>query len=72
MDTFWLQVVFWAGVAVVFYAYLGYAIVLKALLLLQKQQLRTDYSPDENVPEAAFVVCAYNEADFIEKKIENS
>lgn len=72
MDTFWLQVVFWAGVAVVFYAYLGYAIVLKALLLLKKQHSRPDYSPDADIPDVAFIVCAYNEADFIEKKIENS
>jgi biofilm PGA synthesis N-glycosyltransferase PgaC len=72
MDTFWLQVVFWAGVAVVFYAYLGYAVVLKALLVLKKQQSRPDYSPDADIPEVAFIVCAYNEADFIEKKIENS
>jgi len=72
MVTFWLQVVFWAGVAVVFYAYLGYAIVLKALLVLKKQASRQDYSPDEDVPEVAFIVCAYNEADFIERKIENS
>lgn len=71
MDTFWLQVVFWAGFAVVFYAYLGYAVVLKALLLLQKQQSRPVYTP-KDIPEVAFVVCAYNEADFIEKKIENS
>ena len=72
MDTFWLQVVFWAGFAVVFYAYLGYAFVLKALLLLQKQQSRPAYSPEADIPEVAFVVCAYNEADFIEKKIQNS
>ena len=58
MDTFWLQVVFWAGVAVVFYAYLGYAVVLKTLLLLKKQQSRPDYSPDADIPEVAFIVCA--------------
>ncbi len=68
-----MTLLFWSALLLVFYAYVGYGIVLYALLRLR----RVFYPPQmyplpAELPEVTFVVCAYNEADWIEQKIANS
>lgn len=67
-----LEIVFWLGFILVFYAYLGYGLVLWAFvrvkrLFSQKTALKTG-----PLPEVTFVVCAFNEEDWIRQKIDNS
>lgn len=63
---------FWAGVSVVFYTYLGYALVI-FLLSKVKRQLQADAPmADPNLPEVTLLVAAYNEEQCIEDKITNS
>lgn len=66
-----LQTIFWIGMFIVFYAYLGYGIALyiwvRVKRLFGKIQPETDFQP-----EVTIVVCAYNEKDWIHLKIENS
>lgn len=66
------EIVFWLGLALVFYAYLGYGLVLWALVRI-KRSIAPILPPETAaLPEVTFVVCAYNEADWIGEKIENS
>lgn len=69
-----LSILFWLAFGIVFYAYLGYGIVLRVLLSL-KHIFKPSSAPVDQgdfVPEVCFLVAAYNEADIIEAKIKNS
>ena len=71
---FTLQLVFWIGVAIVFYAYLGYGIVLFLLIKIKRLfngQHNIKSVADQQLPEVTFVVAAFNEEDWIEDKIRN-
>ena len=68
-----IKVIFWILVAILFYAYLGYAIILffmvqvKRLFYPEKRE-----SDDGFEPEVCLFVTAYNEKDYIDKKVENT
>ena len=65
--------IFWTGFLIVFYAYVGYGIVLYVLLPFKRIfSSKKRFEQQYDLPEVRFVVCAYNEADWIEKKIANS
>lgn len=68
-----LSVIFWLSLAIVFYSYLGYGILLYALVRI-KRLIRGSGagSAAPFVPEVTFLVAAYNEEDFIAEKIANS
>ncbi|MFT4972094.1 MAG: biofilm PGA synthesis N-glycosyltransferase PgaC, partial [Saprospiraceae bacterium] len=68
-----LEILFWASIFVVFYAYVGYGIVLFILTYLKRLLTkREDWTLDEsNLPNVTFVVAAYNEERWIEDKIKN-
>ena len=72
MSILFLKILFWFGVSLIFYAYLGYGLVLLVLLYL-KQTPRNKHL-DETIPrtKVTFIVCAYNEEDWIAEKIQNS
>lgn len=63
---------FWVSVFIVFYAFLGYGILLfflvkiKRLLRAKKHHDLNNYSPS-----VTLLIAAYNEEDFIEEKIRN-
>lgn len=67
-----LKIVFWLGLALVFYAYLGYGLVLWALVAIKRRIHPYKVPANTTLPELTFVVCAYNEEDWITQKIENS
>jgi poly-beta-1,6-N-acetyl-D-glucosamine synthase len=62
------------SILVVFYSYIGYGILLYLLLKIKRLFLRKFPTPlaGDFEPEVSLVVSAYNEADFIERKIRNS
>jgi cellulose synthase/poly-beta-1,6-N-acetylglucosamine synthase-like glycosyltransferase len=69
-----LTFLFWFCFFIVFYSYLGYGMLLILLVSLKKiagwrsdTETETDFEPD-----ITLVVSAFNEEDFIQKKIENS
>lgn len=71
-----IQILFWLLIFVVFYAYVGYGIVLLMLVKL-KRIFKNAPSPtlapsDEDLPDVTLLVAAYNEEDYIEEKIQNS
>lgn len=67
-----LEIAFWLGLAIILYAYLGYGLVLWVLVRLKRLFLRPAPQEDQPLPAVTFVVCAYNEQDWIRQKIENS
>ena len=70
---FILELLFWICIALVFYAYLGYGIVLYLAIKIKrlfKGAPKEDFDP-EFLPEVTFVVAAYNEERWIIDKLEN-
>jgi poly-beta-1,6-N-acetyl-D-glucosamine synthase len=68
-----LSFVFWASVALVVYAYVGYGLLLYLLVRLKRLWYGASKPPAvREWPPVAFVVCAYNEAAWIRAKIANS
>ena len=73
MSTQSLIAVFWAGLCLVAYAYIGYGIVLWLLVRVKRVfSKRDNASAEAFLPDVAFVVCAYNEEDWMAQKIANS
>lgn len=66
-----LEILFWSGILVVFYAYLGYGMVLYVFVRIKR--FFFEPSPLSGaLPEVTVVVCAYNEKDWIQQKIANT
>lgn len=67
-----MELWFWLLIALVFYTYLGYGLVLFFLVRL-KRLLKKPWQPSGNYePEVTLVIPAYNEEDYIKEKAENS
>ena len=69
-----MAVLFWLCLLLVWYTYLGYGMVLYILVRLRQTfhpRNPVGYAEDE-LPEVTLIIAAYNEADFITQKIQNS
>ena len=64
--------VFWIGLIVIFYTYLGYGVVIFILSKLKKRPAVQRPVTDEQLPQVTLLVAAYNEESCIEEKIVNS
>lgn len=65
---------FWIALFLVFYTFFGYGILLYLLVRIKRLLVRSKrkhYAFDE-LPSCTIIVAAYNEADFIDEKIENT
>ena len=70
-----LKVLFWICLILVVYTYVGYGVLLW-LLVKMKRILKGKVSPlnmpeDEVLPHVTFLICAYNEQDVVDMKMEN-
>lgn len=69
-----VEITFWVLAALIFYTYLGYGLVLFILIKIKrlfKKKVTTRLTDDE-LPELTLLVAAYNEQDYVAKKVENS
>jgi poly-beta-1,6-N-acetyl-D-glucosamine synthase len=66
-----LTYVFWIGVFVIFYTYVGYGIVLLLLSKVRKSTSPPHFGNDSRLPEITLLIAAYNEEKFIIQKIKN-
>lgn len=70
-----LKILFWACLALVIYTYVGYGVVLWLLVRLKRLFLKKEQLPelpvDDELPTVTLMICAYNERDIIEEKMEN-
>ncbi|MCI5084011.1 MAG: glycosyltransferase family 2 protein [Saprospiraceae bacterium] len=74
VDSTIIQILFWLLIFLVFYAYLGYGIVLFGLIKLKRLFTPKPAPPsvkEEDWPAVTFMVAAYNEARWIKDKIQN-
>lgn len=70
----WIEILFWIMLLLVFYTYLGYGIVLFVLLQIKrlfKRKKELILTVDE-LPHITLLVAAYNEEDYVAKKVENT
>jgi cellulose synthase/poly-beta-1,6-N-acetylglucosamine synthase-like glycosyltransferase len=68
-----LKIAIWVSLFIVFYAYLGYGILLFLLVRIKRIVFKKNsFSQQEYEPEVTLFVAAYNEKDFIDEKIRNS
>lgn len=67
-----LEIIFWTCIAIVFYSYIGYGIVIYIVVKIKNSiQKKTEFDSSYE-PEVTLVVPCFNEADYIEEKIKNS
>lgn len=68
------KIIFWVSLIIIFYSYIGYGILLWLLLKLKAAFSSRKETTDQPTfePEVTLVIAAFNEASFIQKKIENS
>jgi cellulose synthase/poly-beta-1,6-N-acetylglucosamine synthase-like glycosyltransferase len=68
-----LKILFWLMIFVVFYAYLGYGMLLFVLVQLKRRFAKTRMVEDpEAEPHVTLLVAAYNERDYVKDKVRNS
>ena len=71
-----LKVIFWICLALVFYTYLGYGILLWVLIRLKRlfkgKPEKAQLPPKDELPEVTLMICAYNEQDIVDIKMENT
>lgn len=67
-----MEVTFWALTFLVVYTYLGYGAILYLLVFFKKLFFRKTSLEEEYLPPVTLVIPAYNEADFIGHKAQNS
>ncbi len=72
MNTTILTTIFWSGFFLVVYAYLGYGLILFLLVKLKGLFGQRGLRVADNFPEVTFIVCAYNEENWMARKIANS
>lgn len=63
---------FWLSLALVFYTYIGYGILIFVLSKVWGKNVTPPIPADHELPEVTLIVAAYNEERFIRTKIENS
>ena len=70
-----LKILFWICFAICIYTYIGYGIILYLLVLAKRlikgRPKRLALPGDSELPDVAFMVCAFNEEDIIEMKMQN-
>lgn len=68
-----IELLFWGLIFVVFYAYLGYGLLLFAIVKVKRFFSNSPLiqSEEYQLPEVVFIIAAYNEEDYIEQKIKN-
>lgn len=68
-----LAIIFWIFIAVVFYTYIGYGILLYILVKIKESVCKPKdrILPDE-LPEVTLLIAAFNEQDIVAQKMENT
>lgn len=69
-----LEILFWIFLFILFYTYLGYALVLFVLLKLKKNELPNRFLNTDTFyePNVCLFVTAFNEKNYVQQKVENS
>ncbi len=70
-----LKILFWICLVICIYTYVGYGVLLYLLVLLKRmvkgKPKQMELPENSQLPDVAFMVCAYNEQDVVEMKMQN-
>jgi len=70
-----LKIIFWILLFIVFYTYIGYGMLLYVVLRVRRlfgwKPQEPQLPADEELPQMTLMICAYNEQDIIEEKMQN-
>ena len=70
-----LKILFWICLVICIYTYVGYGVLLYLLVLLKRmvkgKPKQMELPEDSQLLDVAFMVCAYNEQDVVEMKMQN-
>lgn len=69
-----LEIIFWIGLFIVFYTYIGYGMLLYVLVKLKECFRKTAAPPppaDDSLPDLTLFIAAYNEEDVVDEKMRN-
>ncbi|MEG2674524.1 MAG: glycosyltransferase family 2 protein [Muribaculaceae bacterium] len=70
---FILKILFWVSIAVVFYTYIGYGILLWILVKIKSLAHKDKVIVEDNVtPDVTLLIAAYNEEDVVDEKMQNT
>ncbi|MEQ1587516.1 MAG: glycosyltransferase family 2 protein [Cyclobacteriaceae bacterium] len=64
--------VFWIGMAVVLYTYVGYGLIIYIFSEINGKRKIPEIQTDSELPDVTLLIAAYNEERFIASKIKNS
>ena len=69
-----VKVIFWVALFIIFYSYLGYGILLFAIIKIRRALgLAKPFECNENYePEVTLFVAAYNEKEYLDEKVANA
>lgn len=67
-----VSLLFWIGLIIIFYTYVGYGLVIFILSKVKGKLRNVTSLPDEALPEVTVMIAAYNEEQCIEDKIANT
>jgi cellulose synthase/poly-beta-1,6-N-acetylglucosamine synthase-like glycosyltransferase len=67
-----LESIFWICIFIVFYSYLGYGIVIYFIIKIKNTSIKRPVFDKSFEPEVTLIVPCFNEAAYIENKIQNS
>ena len=71
-----LKILFWICLFLVFYTYIGYGILLWLLVCVKRwwkgQPLQQELPVGDDLPDVTLMICAYNEQDIVDVKMENT
>ncbi len=69
-----LEIIFWILLAIIFYTYIGYGMVL--FIMIRVKRLFKKKKPltirEDELPEVTLLIAAYNEQDYVKAKVENT
>lgn len=67
-----IEILFWIGIGIVFYTYLGYGIVLYLMVKIKELFVKPRLPRlPETLPEATLLIAAYNEEAIVASKMVN-
>ena len=71
-----LKIIFWVCVFLVVYTYIGYGLLLGLLVSIKRivsgRPVSPVLPPDDELPDITFMICAYNEQDVVDMKMQNT
>lgn len=68
-----IEIIFWICIVIVFYTYIGYGIILFAAVKVKRAFCKSKQEPEFFEPaDVTLMICAYNEQDIVEMKMDNT